>query len=127
MSSPMVLKKLTAYGKSKGLSLDPREVLYTLYVKESMSLADIAALLKVTRPGVAYQVKALGLPIQPPGRRAILGVRARRLGYRDLEAYFHSNGKKSFEAMSEELHVTPETIRRHYDEFVARVQSGVAS
>lgn len=127
MTTPTVHGALIRYADRKKLQTqDPREIMFLLYVKEGKSLGDIATLLNVTRPGVAYQVRAMGLPIQPPGRRALLGGRVRALGYTDLRSYFHSASKKSFEAMASELGVTPETVRRHYEVFVAEVTSPVA-
>lgn len=123
MSSPIVLRKLRAYGEKHLAMNDAREVLYALYIKQGKSLGEIADLLRVTRPGIAYQVKALNLPIQPPGRRAVLGIHARRLGYVDLASYFSKNASRSFESMADELKVTPETVRRHYDLFVRDVQA----
>jgi hypothetical protein len=132
MSNPTVLNALTRYAMKKKLfssgfevPIEPREVLFLLYVKEGRSLAEIADLLKVTRPGVAYQVKTMGLPIHPPGRRAVLAGRARSLGYVDLRTYFERNSTRSFESMADELKVTPETVRRHYEQFVHAIESAV--
>lgn len=110
---------LARHGKQGRRLGDPKAVLEHLYLKENLSLDEIAELLGVTRPAVAEEAKKLGVPIARPGRKPTLTGRVCKLGFENVDDYFRANSTKTFEAMSAELGVSNSTIRHYYERFTA--------
>lgn len=110
---------LASHGKSGRRLGDPKTVLDKLYLKENLSLDEIAELLGVTRPAVAEEAKKLGIEIARPGRKPTLTGRCAKIGHENVDDYFRANSTKTFEAMSKELGVSNSTIRHYYEKFAA--------
>lgn len=110
---------LRQHGKSGRRLGDAKAVLEQLYLKENLSLDEVAEMLGVTRPAVAEAAKRLGVQIARPGRKPTLTGRVAKLGHETVDDYFRANSTKTFEAMSAELNVSNSTIRHYYEMFAA--------
>jgi predicted ArsR family transcriptional regulator len=111
-------RRLGRYGREHLELTTPKEVIHELYVEQELSLDAIAKLLEVTRPGVAYTAKKLGIELQSRGRPSSLASKVERLGYGSEEEYFRKNGMKPFDLMARELGLATDTVRKHYDAFL---------
>jgi DNA-binding CsgD family transcriptional regulator len=113
-----VLKRLVEFGRREMGTESPREILLALYSTRGMSLSQIAEMLNCTRPAIAYEIRQFQLPLRRQGRESELVAKIVRMGFMEAGGYFHSRQKKSFEVMAAELGLTPETVRRHHENWM---------
>lgn len=101
---------------------DEAALLRHLHITKGFDVKRIAELFGVSAMAIRYAIKRNGIESRGPGRRSDFQERVRRLRFAHSDDYFRSRSSRSFERMSAELGVTPDTVRRHYAGFVELIQ-----
>ena len=118
-----VEEKLRKYGEKNKLG-DAKKTLEILYNDREMSLDEIAAILKVSRPSVAYVARQMGFDILRRGRANLMLKMVKKAGHSSVAAYFQAKDKSAptpFEDMAKELNVCTATIEKHYAMYLKSV------